>query len=94
MRRRFFKHEQKEGFREPLPRTRDFHVRPVTVETGNSANNRLYYHAETKSGTFGTNKNSRTRNDQVKSPLCFICSRRTFFMNCDKFITLSLKEKR
>ena len=94
----FFKHEEKEGSREPSTGTRDFRVRQVAVETGSRANNRPYYHTESKSRAFEINEKSRARNDQVISPpLCFVSSRpdsKHFLMNCDKFKALSLKEKR
>ena len=94
----FFKHEEKEGSREPSTGTRDLRVRQVAVETSSRANNRPYYHTESKSRAFEINEKSRVRNDQVKSPpLCFVCSRpdsKHFLMNCDKFKALSLKEKR
>ena len=94
----FFKHEEKEGSREPLTGTRDFRVRQVAVETGCRANNRPHYHTESKSRAFEINEKSRARNDQaISPPLCFVCSRpdsKHFLMNCDKFKALSLKEKR
>ena len=48
----FFKHEEKEGSREPSTGTRDFRVRQVAVETGCRANNRPHYHTETKKQSF------------------------------------------
>ena len=94
----FFKHEEKEGSREPSTGTRDFRVRQVAVKTSSRANNRPHYHTESKSRAFEINEKSRARNDQVISPpLCFVCSRpdsKHFLMNCDKFKALSLKEKR
>ena len=59
----FFKHEEKEGSREPATGTRDFRVRQVAVETGSRANNRPHYHTESKSRAFEINEKSRTRND-------------------------------
>ena len=94
----FFKHEEKEGSREPSTGARDFRVRQVAVETSSRANYRPHYHTESKSRAFEINEKSRARNDQVISPpLCFVCSRpdsKHFLMNCDKFKALSLKEKR
>ena len=48
----FFKHEEKEGSREPLTGTRDFRVRQVAVETDSRANNRPYCHTESKKQSF------------------------------------------
>ena len=54
----FFKHEEKEGSREPSTGTRDFRVRQVAVETGSRANNRPYCHTEFKSRAFEINEKS------------------------------------
>ena len=93
----FFKHDEYENSREQLARGL-LRARQAAVETGSSANNWPYFHAESKSVTFGKTDYLRARSDQVKPlPLCFLFScpdSKHFLMNCDKFKTLSLKKKK